>query len=282
MRKSAACEPCCKIRRRPLRAWATGFVRDVGGIAAVGICAILFAAGIAQASCPAPSDGQDLPPEARPAPLDASSPSQGYWQNRLAQLDHEEAGIDLTKIRLLFIGDSIVERWDHDVFAQHCGRFVPLNLGISGDATQSLLWRLPRIGLGQALRPELIVLLVGTNNTYPGGGAANVAIGIGEIVRTIHHLSPASRILLLGLIPRLAPVGSETPAAWRREIEDVNRLISACADNEAVFYADPGGSLLVPAARAPQDIEADFLHPTPLGYRILSDALDPQISRLLQ
>jgi beta-glucosidase len=247
----------------------------------IAISMYLVTAAIAQATCPAPSEGESLPPEARAAPL--TGPSQLYWQKRLAELDKQEADIDLANVRLLFLGDSIVERWDHDVFAQQYGSNNPLNLGISGDTTQGLLWRLPRTGLGQALRPRLIVLEIGTNNTYPGGDAAPVAIGIGEIVRTIRRLSPGSRVLLLGLLPRLAPIGSDAAAAvvWRREGEEVNRRISACADNQSVFYADPGIALLEAGKQAPQDIEADYLHPTALGYRILSDLLASDISHLL-
>ena len=201
----------------------------------------------------------------------------------MADLDGQEAKTDLARVRLLFLGDSIIERWDHDVFVRQYGPANPLNLGVSGDTTQGLLWRLLRTGLGRSLRPKLIILEIGTNNTYPGGDAAHVAIGIGEDVRAIRQLSPSTRILLLGLLPRLAPVGSNTAGAraWRREGDDVNRLISACADDKTVFYANPGRALLK-ATQPPQDIEADYLHPTPLGYRILSDTLAGDVHRLLE
>ncbi len=230
--------------------------------------------GAARASCPSQPAGQPLPAEAQPAPLlDAD---HWYWRQRLAQLDHVIAGADLPRVRLIFLGDSIVERWDQEVFARHYTKLQPLNLGISGDTTQGLLWRLQRIGLGGALRPSVIVLLIGTNNTYPGGNADAVAIGVGEVVRAIRRISPASRILLLGLLPR----GADAADGFRHEGVAVNSLIAGCADGRFVFYAEPGRSLAAPDKGVAPDIESDALHPTRLGYSMMSDFLDAEINRL--
>src|SRR5687768_12685447 len=48
-------------------------------------------------------------------------------------------------VDLLFIGDSITQSWEEagkDVWAKHYAKRKAVNLGISGDGTQHVLWRL--------------------------------------------------------------------------------------------------------------------------------------------
>ncbi|SDT58322.1 GDSL-type esterase/lipase family protein [Bradyrhizobium canariense] len=237
------------------------------------ICSLIFG-GAAQASCPAPRAGQPLPPQATARPIDELPD----WRPRVDEIEHQLANSDLSRVKLLFLGDSIVERWDPDLFNRHFGSMGALHLGVARDTTQGMLWRLPRMGLGKSLRPDLIVMLIGANDTYPGGNPEAVAIGIGEIIRSIRNLSPSSRILLLGLLPR----GAAPDDIWRQMGDQINRRIAACADNKIIFYADPGATLSPAGSGMSRDLEDDYLHPTPLGYRILSDALDDEITRSLK
>ncbi len=224
------------------------------------------------AACPAPLPGQPVPLEAQPTFV-----NNAQWSDRQAELEQELAGKDLSKIRLVFLGDSTTEGWDPTIFAQHYGP-AALNLGVRGDTTQGMLWRLPRLRLGTALRPELIVLLIGTNDTWPGGNPMSAAIGVGEVVRTLRKSVPGSRILLLGILPR----GPDLRDPWRQMAMAMNPLIAACADGTSVFYDEPGRHLVDAAGRLSKDIASDYLHPTPQGYAILASALDPDIRRLLR
>jgi beta-glucosidase len=231
---------------------------------------MMLAATAAEAGCPVPSPGEALPIEAQAEELDNPP-----WRERVARLDQQLADADLSRFDLVFLGDSITEAWDPPLFSRNFGPRA-LNLGVRGDTTQGMLWRLPRLRLGAALRPKLIVLLIGTNDTWPGGDPRKAAIGVGEVVRQIRARTPESRILLVGILPR-GPDGSDP---WRVMGAGMNRLIPACADGKKVFYADPGVGLVDSGGHLSPEIAGDLLHPTPRGYAILAAALGPQIRRL--
>ena len=220
----------------------------------------------AQAACPAVG--------AEPPPIEAvaaANPDPG-WQKRVGELDGAMARADLGRIRMLFLGDSLTEAWVPVVFDHFYGHRAPLNLGVRGDTTQGLLSRLPRLPLGASLRPQLVVLLIGTNDLWPGVNPANVAIGIGTVVHEIRRRAPQSHILLVGLLPR----GAEPDDPLRRVRLAVNALLAGCADG-AVTFADPGAMLLDGEGRLSKDYAFDTLHLTWLGYAVLGAGLEPYI-----
>jgi hypothetical protein len=119
------------------------------------------------------------------------APRVEYWQQRQAAIDAQVAdAASLRAVKLVFVGDSITDFWllgddpwipgrmhGRRVWDESFGGAVPdnfaLNIGISGDRTEHLLFRiLPKVqgGLGQldaeALVPEFFVLMVGINNSY--------------------------------------------------------------------------------------------------------------------
>jgi lysophospholipase L1-like esterase len=213
-----------------------------------------------------------------PPPVEAVA---GYlnepnWQKRVSDLDGIVANTDLTRVRTLFLGDSITEAWEPVLFDHFYANRAPLNLGVRGDTTQGLLWRLTRMPLGTTLRPQLIVLLIGTNDLWAGVNPANVATGIGEVVRQLRQRSPQSHILLVGLLPR--GEGPEDPLRPYRT--PINALISQCAGG-MVTYADPGAMLLDGNGRMTKDFSYDALHMTWIGYAILAAGLEPYVRQIL-
>ncbi|KAA5609346.1 GDSL family lipase [Rhodovastum atsumiense] len=213
---------------------------------------------------------------ARPADAQPTYLPIPSWRERATLLERELAARQGARAGMLFLGDSIVEGWYQVVFDLFYAQRGAINLGIGGDTTQGLLWRLARTPLN-TLRPRLVVVLIGTNNLWPSKAPEDVAYGIGEVISQIRQRSPDSRILLLGLMPR-GP-GPEHPL--RQLQQKVNTLIARCADGVSVFYADPGALLLDAQGRLPAQIAQDFLHPSWVGYGILSGALEPTIRRLL-
>jgi lysophospholipase L1-like esterase len=212
-----------------------------------------------------------MPYAATPAVLEYKA-----WAPLVAGLDAKLPSLELGTRRLVFVGDSITAGWDPAVFSQYYGTRAPLLLGIIGDATSGVLQRLP--GEWGPLRPRLVVLLIGTNNTqWLPGSPADVALGIAEIVRLIHARSSGTRILILGILPRGA-----TPAEPLRAVNSaVNALIAKCADGDTVFYADPGPALLDAAGGLSREVSFDTLHLTPLGYAKLAAAIEPQVKAIM-
>ncbi len=212
-----------------------------------------------------------MPYAALPAVLDYPA-----WAPFVAALDAKLPTLQRETRRLVFIGDSITAGWDPAVFSQYYGTRAPLLLGIIGDATPGLLKRLP--DEWGPLRPRLVVLLIGTNNTqWMPGTPADVALGIAEVVRLIHARSSGTRILILGILPRGA-----TPAEPLRAVNAaVNALIAKCADGDTVFYADPGPALLDAAGNLTPEMSFDTLHLTARGYATLAAAIEPQIRAIM-
>ncbi|MEJ1978559.1 MAG: GDSL-type esterase/lipase family protein [Acetobacteraceae bacterium] len=109
-------------------------------------------------------------PRCRPKrpPTELTDPT---WRKQVAELDSRLPSLQRESRRLVFIGDSLTASWDPGLFSQFYGSRAPLLLGISGDYTQGVLQRLPNEW--GPLRPRLVVLLIGTNNTWgeiPAGG----------------------------------------------------------------------------------------------------------------
>ena len=230
------------------------------------------AAGRAAELCAGLPTRQSAPREVRPEPQ-----GDPGWQVRVAELERQALGPEAAAAQMLFLGDSLVQGWAPLIFEHFYGDRAALNYGVSGDTTQSLLWRLARLPLGGTLRPRLAVVLVGTNNTAAGSRPEDTALGIAEVVRTIRRRSPQTRVLLVGLLPR----GGLPTEPMRVANERVNALVAGCADGQTVFYTAPGSMVVDRAGRLSDQVAYDYLHLTWLGYGILSAALEPQIRRLL-
>jgi beta-glucosidase len=181
------------------------------------------------------------------------------------------------RAELVLIGDSIVQGWDQAVFGEYYAPLHAINLGIGGDKTQQVIWRLLH-GEVDGMQPKVVVLLIGTNNLGPDGSPpAAVARGIAKILEVLRGKLSAARILLCAILPR----ERDPNAPVRRQIADTNALVARLADGERVRFLDVGQRLLEPDGTISADVMADFLHPTAQGYRLLSEAIQPSLREML-
>ena len=180
-------------------------------------------------------------------------------------------------INLVFVGDSITDGWrggGKPVWQKHFATFKALNLGISGDSTQHVLWRMKN-GELDGYKARLFVIMIGTNNG--GDSAPDVAAGITALVNEIKSKQPQARILLLAIFPR-----SEKPEPGRQKNEEVNKLIAKLDDGKTVKYLDIGDNFLNPDKSMSKDIMPDFLHPNLKGYEIWAKAVDMPIAQMVR
>jgi beta-glucosidase len=177
---------------------------------------------------------------------------------------------------VVFLGDSLIQKWDHSEWEQNFVTIGALNAGVNGDRTENLLWRIEHGNLdGQ--QPALVVLLIGTNDIGRNRSARIIAEGVREILLDLRARLPKARILLLGILPR-----GESPGSRRRlQVFEVNQLIRTCADRESVFYADIGGSLLDRSGHLTREISPDGVHLSERGYERLTDRLMLEINKLI-
>jgi lysophospholipase L1-like esterase len=190
---------------------------------------------------------------------------------------------------IVMLGDSIMHFWGGDPSGEQIGgrRTAPevwdhffsgrrvVNLGYGWDRTENVLWRL-RHGEFEGVSPKVVVLMIGTNNVTLNT-PDEIAAGVAAICDDVHQRSPTTRILLLGIFPR-----GEKPNADRATVDAVNQRI-AHFDGRAgvVTYLDIGEKFLAADRTIDQAIMYDFLHPTPRGYEIWTDAMGPALKRLL-
>jgi lysophospholipase L1-like esterase len=212
------------------------------------------------------------------APLAAPAPR--FEEHSLERVAAINKAVKTVPHRVLFLGDSITERWEDregaEIWREQVAPLGVLDAGINGDRTEHLLWRLDHGNLNGP-GPPAVVLLIGTNDLEHGRPPAVAAEGIRANVLRLRAALPDAHILLLGLLPR-----ERLPQApLRREVGEVNRLIATCADGGAVVYADIGGVLLEPDGRLSAAISPDRLHFSAAGYARLAPPLDALIARLL-
>src|SRR5262249_58501470 len=104
--------------------------------------------------------------------------------------------------------------------------------------------------------------------------AGQVAAAVADI--RAHH--PGARVLLLGILPR----GADTWDPLRWAVAQTNSLLAPLADGTAVTYVDVGPDLQEPHGTIPPGLMwGDYLHLTPLGYSVLTAAIEPPIEQLL-
>ena len=205
----------------------------------------------------------------------------GSYQRHLALMERvvENAG----PIDILFVGDSITQAWENsgknvwqNYYASNGRKSV--NIGISGDRTQHVLWRLNE-GAVKGLEPKVAVVMIGTNNS--GGdrnSASEMVEGVRAVVTRLHELLPETKILLLGIFPR-----GEEFNEIRGKILQVNQAVQKMEDemDGTVFYLDIGHKFLQSDGRISTEIMPDFLHLTEAGYVIWAQSIEPTLVTLL-
>ena len=177
---------------------------------------------------------------------------------------------------LVFIGDSITARWPAELLQEKFGAFRPANLGIGGDWFQNVLWRVQN-GVLDKIHPKVIVLLIGTNNITAGLTPDEVAEGIASLLKAIQEKAPASKILLLGILPRGESIKEEN----NEKIRQTNAKLALLADNKRVFYLDVGDKLVEPDGSISREIMPDKIHVAGPGYIRWIDAMKPTLDQLL-
>lgn len=213
-------------------------------------------------------------PAAAPATV-TPVPRDGNWMNRHNAMNERVKQGD---VDLVFIGDSITQGWEgagKDVWAKHYGPRKAVNLGIGGDRTQHVLWRLQNGNL-EGISPKLAVVMIGTNNSG-NDSPEDIAAGVKAIVETLRSKTPDTKILLLATFPR-----GEKPGDPRRQTnEKSNAIVKTYADDMHVFFLDIGDKFLEADGSLSKEIMPDLLHLNPKSYAIWAESIEPTVAKLM-
>ena len=211
------------------------------------------------------------------------------WINHHATI-LEKVQANKNDIDIAIVGDSITQGWGggwdgahfNAVWQKHFGRHKTVNLGIGGDRTENVLWRLDHGALDGA-SPTVAVLMIGVNNaplvTANGVSAASVAQGIQLCVQNLRARCPRTEIVLVKIFPAFAP-----DSVVHADIKLINASLDALK-----LDADPKLHIL--------DLWSDFtnldgslkaaaysdghLHLSNTGYEIWAGGLQPLLGKLL-
>jgi lysophospholipase L1-like esterase len=204
-------------------------------------------------------------------------PDQG-WQNRQKVLNQRasEAG---EKAQLIFLGDSITEGWEgggKEVWAHYYSPRNAVNLGIGGDRTQHVLWRLDH-GNIDGLKPKAAVVMIGTNNSNGEDNTpGQIVDGVRAIVQKLRLKLPNTKVLLVAIFPR-----GENFSPQRGKILQVNQVLRKLADNRDIFWIDFGHRFVNGDGLISAELMPDYLHLTKRGYELWAEAMERRISSII-
>jgi lysophospholipase L1-like esterase len=134
-----------------------------------------------------------------------------------------------------------------------------LNLGIGGDGTQHVLWRLlaPRL---KSLKPTNVLVILGTNNLGSAKACA-ISAGLTQVIERVAMLWPSAKIVFLEIPPR-GPgftFKNDDRLSVNASMRELRKLKTINADHAvACSWQQPC-----------ENYRADNLHFTEAGYRTL-------------
>lgn len=201
-----------------------------------------------------------------------------WWQKRHASMNER---VRQGNVDLIFIGDSITHGWEgggKDVWEKYYAKRNAVNLGISGDQTSHVLWRLDH-GNIDGIAPKLAVVMIGTNNAghTPHQSPEDITAGVTTILERLRAKLPQTKILLLAIFPR----GADNNDEIRQINMKANERIAKLADGQNVFFLDVGPKFLAADGTLSKDIMPDLLHPNPKGYEIWAETIEPTVAKLM-
>ncbi len=136
-------------------------------------------------------------------------PSAGYWGGT-SWLDAHMSLVKTVQASkgptdVLLVGDSITMQWGA-AWTKYFPSLRAVNIGIGGDKTQNVLWRLDHGGV-EGLNPRIVLLLIGNNNMFfaPETGIDPAAQGIKLCVDNLCDKFPKASVIVVKVFPAYEP-----------------------------------------------------------------------------
>jgi beta-glucosidase len=222
------------------------------------------------------------------------TPTAGHWggskwlEAHAKLVEHVQA--TRGPIDVLLVGDSITQQWGsvldrkplNAAWQKHFGRYPTVNLGMAGDKTQNVLWRLDHGGVA-GLQPRLVVLLIGNNNMFytRETGVAAAAQGIKACVENLRAKFPEAELVVATIFPAHAP-----GHAFYEDIKQTNAALRAMKleRDPKVHVIDPWPEMIEADGTLRRGLfQVDNIHLTQGdGYAFFATQLQPVVARLLR
>ena len=208
---------------------------------------------------------------------DATTPARAKRHIQRLAIKKAEAAANKDKIKILMLGDSITHQWEYpdaaEVQKKYIAPYPVLNLGCGGDRTQHTIWIVEKSGILDLIKPQLVTLMIGTNNRVDYRATA---AGIKRILDSVRQRYPEAKILLYAIFPR----GKNNADARRKINEKVNAEIVKFCDNKNIIWVDIRKNFLTPEGVLEESMMPDYLHPRHTkGYTVWGESLRPYFEK---
>lgn len=180
--------------------------------------------------------------------------------------------------RVVFLGDSITDFWN---LAKYFPDKPYINRGISGQTTPQVLLRMfPDV---IKLRPEVVILLAGTNDIAGNTGSMTIAM-IQDNFQAIADLASLHGIKLV--LCSLPPVSDytanpQTPLRPPADILKLNEWLKSFAVESHAGFVDYYAALVDDQGMLRHGLSNDGLHPNDQGYASMSPLAAAAIQKAL-
>ncbi len=149
-----------------------------------------------------------------------------------------------------------------------------LNRGVDGERSDQIRARFTRDVSG--VRPDAVVIVAGVNDVYQGRSAASVQ----RELEAMYVAARAAKIVVVaGSIIPYDTAGADENARMHA-VNDWIRAYAA-AHPEAVVFCDTRAAVARPGEPDRLVSSPDGLHPSPQGYKLMAEALEPSIRAAL-
>jgi lysophospholipase L1-like esterase len=197
-----------------------------------------------------------------------------YDWAKLCTFEAENAQIAKSGTRptVVMIGDSLTWRWD---IAQP----GIVMRGIPGQSSAQLLVRFRQDVV--ALRPQVVHILVGTNDIAGNSGPSNPQRVIANIASMVDLAQANGIVSIVATVPpakSFSWAGGIKPYPW---IDRLNAQIRELAKERGLLLADYHAELVGSDGRFRSGLYEDEAHPNRAGYARMRPVLDVTIARAL-
>jgi lysophospholipase L1-like esterase len=195
------------------------------------------------------------------------------WPN-LARFTIDNMGLTPEKGRVVLMGNSITEGWPKAMPDFFEGKPI-VNRGISGQTTPQMLIRFrPDV---VDLKPEIVVILAGTNDLAGNTGPSTVKM-IADNIFSMAEIAAANgiKVILCSVLPvydypwkpGLEPAG---------KILELNGMLKNFAEKHGHYYLDYHTRMADDRNGLPKNLASDEVHPTLEGYQIMAEMLSDML-----
>ena len=181
-------------------------------------------------------------------------------------------------VDVLLVGDSITIQWGES-WKQHFPDWKAVNIGIGGDKTQNVLWRLDHGGV-DGLKPKAIVLMIGNNNMFfiPETGIEAAAKGIEMCVKNLREKFPNAKLVLVKILPAHSP-----DSRFYQDIKATNEALDGLKldSDSQVRMLDLTSDFVNDDGKLKKELYApDNIHLSSAGYAVYASRLKPVLEAI--